>query len=143
MALNKITYDNKVSLNPQPSIANVNKVSDADMNEIKSVVNAGIDQLNDKDDNWKILNSTIKYKKSGNIITITGYSSGTTTLSIDDYNTVGTLPEGYRPQNMLYDVWNEIGTDYCNTYVVGINGNIALYSTKATNYWCFTLTYII
>jgi hypothetical protein len=35
----KITYDNKVSLNPQPSIANINKVSDADMNEIKTCVN--------------------------------------------------------------------------------------------------------
>ena len=46
MSLNKITYNNKVSLNPQPSIANENKVSDADMNEIKSVVNAGIDFLN-------------------------------------------------------------------------------------------------
>lgn len=35
----KITYDNKVSLNPQPSIPNINKVSDADMNEIKNSVN--------------------------------------------------------------------------------------------------------
>lgn len=39
MALNKITYEDKVSLNPQPSVANKNKVSDADMNEIKAVVN--------------------------------------------------------------------------------------------------------
>ena len=35
----KITYENKVALNPQPSVANKNKVSDADMNEIKSSVN--------------------------------------------------------------------------------------------------------
>lgn len=35
----KITYDNKVALNPQPSIADINKVTDADMNEIKQVVN--------------------------------------------------------------------------------------------------------
>lgn len=39
MALNKITYDNKVALNPQPSVANINKVSDTDMNEIKTCVN--------------------------------------------------------------------------------------------------------
>jgi hypothetical protein len=45
MALNKITYDNKVSLNPQPSIANVNKCTDSDLNEIKSVVNNAIDQV--------------------------------------------------------------------------------------------------
>ncbi len=46
MALNKITYDNKVALSPQPSVANINKVSDADMNEIKSIVNASIDEVN-------------------------------------------------------------------------------------------------
>ena len=47
MALNKITYDNKVSLNPQPSIANVNKCTDSDLNEIKSVVNSAIDFCNE------------------------------------------------------------------------------------------------
>ena len=45
MALNKITYDNKVALDPQPSIANVNKCTDSDLNEIKSVVNSAIDQV--------------------------------------------------------------------------------------------------
>lgn len=35
----KITYTNKVALNPQPSIARENKVIDDDMNEIKTVVN--------------------------------------------------------------------------------------------------------
>ena len=37
--MSKITYANKSALNPQPSIADENKVTDADMNEIKSVVN--------------------------------------------------------------------------------------------------------
>jgi hypothetical protein len=45
MALNKITYTDKVALSPQPSVADVNKVSDSDMNEIKSVVNDAIDQV--------------------------------------------------------------------------------------------------
>lgn len=35
----KITYTNKVTLNPQPSIADENKVTSGDMNEIKNVVN--------------------------------------------------------------------------------------------------------
>jgi hypothetical protein len=35
----KITFEDKVSLNPQPSIADKNKVSDANMNEIKTCVN--------------------------------------------------------------------------------------------------------
>ena len=41
----KITYTDKVALNPQPSIANENKVSDADMNEIKNSVNALYDGI--------------------------------------------------------------------------------------------------
>lgn len=45
MALTKITYDTKVALDPQPGVANANKVSDSDMNEIKSVVNNAIDQI--------------------------------------------------------------------------------------------------
>lgn len=46
MALNKITYTDKVALNPQPSVADENKCTDSDLNQIKSVVNAGIDMLN-------------------------------------------------------------------------------------------------
>lgn len=37
--MGKINYTNKTTLNPQPSIADENKVTSVDMNEIKSVVN--------------------------------------------------------------------------------------------------------
>lgn len=39
MAVQTITYDNKQYLNQNTSIADVNKINDTDMNEIKSVVN--------------------------------------------------------------------------------------------------------
>ena len=39
MAVQTITYDNKVALNTNPDIADTNKVTDSDMNMIKSVVN--------------------------------------------------------------------------------------------------------
>lgn len=42
-----ITYDNKSTLNPQPSIANTNKVTSDDMNEIKSVVNTNYGEVGD------------------------------------------------------------------------------------------------
>lgn len=35
----KITYENKVALNENPEIADINKVKDTDMNQIKNVVN--------------------------------------------------------------------------------------------------------
>lgn len=43
----KITYANKVTLNPQPSIADENKVTDDDMNEIKDVVNTNDNNTGD------------------------------------------------------------------------------------------------
>jgi hypothetical protein len=39
MAIQTITYDDKVALNENPSVAEINKVTDDNMNEIKSVVN--------------------------------------------------------------------------------------------------------
>lgn len=45
MALSKITFEDKVALNPQPSIAEKNKCTDANINEIKICVNNAIDQV--------------------------------------------------------------------------------------------------
>lgn len=45
MALSKISYENKVSLNEDSSIINKNKITDSDMNEIKSVVNNIVDNF--------------------------------------------------------------------------------------------------
>ena len=45
MALTKISYTNKETLNPQVSIADKNKCTSGDLNEIKSVVNDAIDQV--------------------------------------------------------------------------------------------------
>lgn len=49
MAITKITYSNKVDLNENTSIANINKVNASDMNEIKSVVNTNATNIGDMD----------------------------------------------------------------------------------------------
>lgn len=80
MALNKITYDTKVALNPQPGVAAANKVSDSDMNEIKTVVNDAIDQVNSMIESGSNTNgSYIKYV-DGTMICY-GEKSGTGTLA--------------------------------------------------------------
>lgn len=43
--MSKITYTNKVALNENADIPNINKVTDNDMNEIKTVVNNNDDEL--------------------------------------------------------------------------------------------------
>ncbi len=47
MAVQTITYDNKVALNTNPDIADINKVTDSDMNEIKSVANNNANNIGD------------------------------------------------------------------------------------------------
>lgn len=46
MAIQTITYDDKVYINQNENIPNINKVNDDDMNEIKSVVNNNANELN-------------------------------------------------------------------------------------------------
>lgn len=48
MALQKITYTDKVATEELPDVAAINKISDSDMNQIKSVVNALIDNFTTK-----------------------------------------------------------------------------------------------
>lgn len=53
-----ITYDDKSTLNPQPSVANANKVTDGDMNMIKAVINQTLFSLLGLDvDNWASSNT--------------------------------------------------------------------------------------
>lgn len=54
----KITYDNKSNLNLNANVPNVNKVTDNDMNEIKSVVNSNFDE--GKDDIFYKTNDTLE-----------------------------------------------------------------------------------
>lgn len=45
MAVTKIQYENKVAIEDDPSVAEINKVTDTNMNEIKSVINNNADIL--------------------------------------------------------------------------------------------------
>ena len=47
MAITKITYSNKTNINANSGVANINKINDSDMNEIKTVVNTNADNLGD------------------------------------------------------------------------------------------------
>ena len=48
MALSKITFENKQTLVDLPSVAEVNKCTASNINEIKSVVNNNVDELKNK-----------------------------------------------------------------------------------------------
>lgn len=87
----KITYDNKVALNPQPSIANINKVSDADMNEIKSVVNDNAVEIgSNTNGNW------IKYENG----TMICYATKSATMGA--WSSSGSLYQATNTTNITF-----------------------------------------
>lgn len=63
----QITYNNKTYLNENPSIANENKITDSDMNEIKSVVNTNATTL----DNLSPQCITLETNATGSITGVT------------------------------------------------------------------------
>lgn len=77
----KITYTDKTTLNPQPSIAEVNKVTATDMNEIKSVVNGLIvnSDSTSQEDTYSSDYLNTKFATFQNIpVTLYNNTSGTT-----------------------------------------------------------------
>ncbi len=59
MAIQKIEYQNKVSIQDDPSVPEINKVTDSNMNEIKSVVNNNADILIDVQDEIGDIGTTL------------------------------------------------------------------------------------
>ena len=84
----KITYENKVALNENADIANINKVTAGDMNEIKKSVN-GIVENNIFKNLLNVGNAKtsadaeININKTNNQISINGSSSIVTNIFLD------------------------------------------------------------
>jgi len=77
----QITYTNKVALNENPEIADINKVSDDDMNEIKSVVNENFNE------NITISNTTPVDLDSVKLFIDTGEVSSSASEITNEYST--------------------------------------------------------
>ena len=67
MAIQKIEYQNKESIQSLPDVAEKNKVTDTNMNEIKSVVNHNADELE--------TTNTNKFDKSNKVSSVSGSST--------------------------------------------------------------------
>ena len=141
MALDKITYSNKVSLNPQPSIANANKVSDSDMNEIKSVVNSACDEIDTlvektTPDAWSSNvgqnGFNLHYRKVGSVVTLRITSNANITLAAYAQRNIGNLPEGIRPTGNNDITYLRTGCYSRNTTAIYLqvqtNGNVVLFN---------------
>ena len=95
----KITYSNKSTLNPQPSIANANKVTSDDMNEIKSVVNENDDTLISQGNTINNIKGTILW---ANPNPSSNFAAQNITLSNDDYDILEIFYSNAPGTNYIY-----------------------------------------
>lgn len=117
----KITYTNKVALNENPEIALINKVTDDDMNEIKSVVNTNDDNVGDittlttatKTSTVAAINELNSNKAKNDIVEIsnTQPSSATNKLWID------TGEIGSQVSEITNEYSTSIGLGYSANYI--------------------------
>lgn len=109
-----------------------------------SVTNDKIDWSTVGDSDWANISSssdwTVKCRKSGNVVCVIGDAAAG---SVQNYTTVGVLPEGYRPSITIYTIYTSKGGYHSNTMRVGTDGNIQLYADTAIAYWGFCVTFIV
>lgn len=119
MATQTIQYQNKVALNTNPDIADINKVTDNDMNEIKSVVNNNANETSTNSTNiTNIINAEVYstneiktnktwidgkpiYRKVISDITVTGNMSEIISTGLSNVNVISIYGE-YHTAN--YDI---------------------------------------
>ena len=73
--MQKISYADKVALNTNASVPDVNKCTASDMNSIKNITNANVDEYNEFSNNQETLNgqysqsiSNLENNKQDNIV---------------------------------------------------------------------------
>ena len=130
--MSKITFADKVTLDAQPSIAAINKVTAEDMNEIKSAVN-------DIDD--KLSTITDLYTATGDV------SGGSITLddSIQNYDfiLVGIQAVNFSKSTMLIPVSDIVtGSDNYNTYEISIFQSSNTYASLQIKFTDNTTIYL-
>ena len=123
--MSKINYTNKVTLNENPNVADVNKVKADDLNEIKNVVNANDDNVGDladlkTEDVSSVVNAINEL--SYDIQTSNPVLTGRKVLGKPEYVqvvNVGSCPNNNQ-REVPYQTDDKFITDY---YLIGISSN--------------------
>lgn len=106
----------------------------------------GIRNSVSRDNDWIALNQFVKYKKTGNIVTVVGVTDGGFGFGGNDkYGIVGTLPSEYCPSIDIPFVFHAMGgTSYNKSGFINKTGEIKLYDRNSyISYWGFCVSYPI
>ena len=124
----QITYNNKVALNTNPNVAEINKVTDNNMNEIKNAVNTNtpVGSISlfagtTAPSGWLICDgSAVSRTTYANLFSVIGTTYGTgdgsTTFNIP--NLKGKVPVGYDSSDTNFDTIGETGGEKTHTLSV-------------------------
>lgn len=99
-----------------------------------------------RDNDWLTLNQFIKYKKTGNIVTVVGEADGGFGFGGNDkYGIVGALPSEYCPSINVPVVFHAMGgASYNKSGYIDKTEEIRLYDRNSyVNYWRFCVSYPI
>lgn len=132
-----ITYADKQAMGTQPSIPEVNKVTDSNMNEIKSVVNANANYLVDST-TYSTTETVVgtwlgkpRYRRVYSINGTMAQNAWTTLLSISNVDTLIKGLMGGSPNNC---VWND-------TLLRVVNNNLQYYCPLTHTYTWVIIEY--
>lgn len=124
----QITYNNKVALNTNPNVAEINKVTDNNMNEIKNTVNTNtpVGSISlfagtTAPDGWLICDgSAVSRTTYANLFSVIGTTYGTgdgsTTFNIP--NLKGKVPVGLDSSDTSFDTIGETGGEKAHTLTI-------------------------
>ena len=92
-----------------------------------------------------VYNNYCQAKRRGKVVTVVGYSAGGgITLTAGDYKSITTLPSQFRPTHTTYfTVTANGGTQTIFGTIDPSTGLVKLYSSGATSYWSYCVTYLI
>lgn len=130
----QITYTDKVALNVDPSVANINKVTDADMNEIKSVVNTNDTNVGDI--------TTLTTSNKSSVVSATNEINARFNFSTTE-QVIGTWTDGSTWYRKVVSLGNlpSSGSKSTSHGISNLDKVINIYGFANTNTYKFPLPY--
>lgn len=94
------------------------------------------------DGTWKTLNSSVAYSKKAGVAFAKGSSSGSVSLTNGQWNNLGTLPSGYRPNSDVYFVAQDRSNCRPMMGRVATSGIISVYPENGgCYYWLYIVSF--